>query len=241
MTDKVSKISGTGWRGTFMLFAAAAIVVFFVTDVVLPRLAERVPLEPVLLWFAMAGLVLFPILLLTGWSLLRQEGAGQGPRLWRERLRFRPMDGTDWLWSAAAIAGMGAASAILLAGLRRLFPELELTPWFLEMEPLAGDRLWILAAWLPFFVLNIFTEEVVWRGVVLPRQEVALGSTAWLANGTGWLLFHLAFGPAMLVMLLPIVTILPWVVQRRGNTWVGVVVHAALNGPGFLAMAFGWV
>jgi hypothetical protein len=32
-------------------------------------------------------------------------------------------------------------------------------------------------------VLNIVGEEFVWRGVVLPRQEVAFGGRAWLVNG----------------------------------------------------------
>jgi len=30
-----------------------------------------------------------------------------------------------------------------------------------------------------------------------------------------------------------------YVVQRRKNTWVGVVIHGGINGPGFLAIAFG--
>jgi len=30
-----------------------------------------------------------------------------------------------------------------------------------------------------------------------------------------------------------------YVVQRRKNTWVGVVIHGGINGPGFLTIAFG--
>ena len=111
----------------------------------------------------------------------------------------------------------------------------------MAFEPLRPGRYWILAAWLPFFVLNIGGEEFLWRGVVLPRQEVAVGAKAWLVNGTGWLLFHLPFGPAIVLLLAPTTYILPYVVQRRRNSWIGVVIHAGLNGPGFLAIAFGFM
>ena len=43
----------------------------------------------------------------------------------------------------------------------------------------------------------------------MPRQEMALGRWAWLANGIGWMLFHVAFGGAIFVALWPIVFILP--------------------------------
>lgn len=230
-----------GWQGTFILFAGAAIVAFFVTEIVLPALAARSSIEPVLLWFAAAGLILFPAILLMGWFLLRREGRAFDRALWRDRLRFRPMNRGDWLWSLGAFVAITATSGAIIALLLFLRPDLELAPWFLEMEPLRGSRLWILAAWVPFFALALFTEEIVWRGVVLPRQESALGPQAWLANGAGWLLFHLAFGPAILLSLLPIVAILPWVVQRRRNSWVGVVIHATFNAPGFLVTALGWV
>lgn len=149
------------------------------------------------------------------------------------------MEKSDWLWSLGALAAIGVLSAGSLAMLNTFAGHVEMQPSFMSMEPLAPERYWILAVWLPFSVLNIMGEEVLWRGVVMPRQEMALGRWAWLANGCGWLLFHIAFGGAILITLVPIVFILPYVVKRRRNTWVGVIVHAGLNGPGFLAVAFG--
>ena len=80
-----------------------------------------------------------------------------------------------------------------------------------------------------------------WHGLLLPRQETAFGRRAWLVSGLGWLVFHVPFGPVILLTLWPTVFIIPYAVQRRQNTWIGVVVHAGLNGPGFLAVAFGLV
>ena len=125
------------------------------------------------------------------------------------------------------------------AGLWLLSGEAISPPSFMAFEPLTPGRYWILAAWLPFFVLNIVGEEFIWRGVVLPRQEVAFGGKAWLVNGILWLLFHAAFPWQVLLALVPITLILPYVVQRRRNTWPGVVIHAGFGGMGFLALAFG--
>ena len=82
-------------------------------------------------------------------------------------------------------------------------------------------------------------HRILWRGVVLPRQEATFGRWAWAVHGAGWFMFHLPFGAAILLTLWPMLFILPYVVQRRRNSWIGVIVHAGLNGPGFIAVAFG--
>jgi hypothetical protein len=53
------------------------------------------------------------------------------------------------------------------------------------------------------------------------------------------LLFHAAFPWQVLVTLVPITVILPYIVQRRRSTWIGVVIHTAFGAMGFLALAFG--
>jgi hypothetical protein len=46
----------------------------------------------------------------------------------------------------------------------------------------------------------------------------------------------------MLVLaLLPTLILLPWAVQRARNSTVGLLLHAGLNGPGFIAVALGLV
>lgn len=230
-----------GAGGSALLFGSALLLLFATTHGVIPALARRTSIEPVLLWFAAAGLGLFTPLLVAGFAALKREGYGLRPEVWRERLRFRPMRLADWAWSLAGLAAIGLLGAATLAGLRLLRGEIDLHPSFMSMEPLTPDRYWILAAWLPFWAVNILGEEFLWRGVVLTRQEVAFGQWAWAANGIGWLLFHLPFGLTILLTLWPLVFILPWVVQRRRNSWVGVVIHAGVNGPGFLAVSFGLV
>jgi len=84
-------------------------------------------------------------------------------------------------------------------------------------------------------------EELLWRGVMLPRQEIAFGKYALLVYGSGWGLFHVAFGWKMMVPLIPILFIQSYIVQRTKNSWNGVVIHSIVNGPTFLAIALGWL
>lgn len=237
----VSGIQPMGLGRSGIFFGGAALLLAAATHGLIPVLVARTDIEPVLLWFMVGGLGVLTPLVLVGFLMLTRESPSSLPTLWRQRLRLRPMTGSDWLWSVGALALIGLLSAGMIAALRVVWGDVRLQPTFMAFDTLTPDRFWILGAWLPFWLLNITGEEFLWRGVVLPRQEVALGQWAWLANGAGWLLFHSAFGAIILLTLLPIVFILPYVVQRRQNTWTGVVIHAGLNGPGFLAVAFGLV
>ena len=94
---------------------------------------------------------------------------------------------------------------------------------------------------LPYWLLNIGGEEFFWRGVLLPRQEKTFEDKTWILPGTGWTIFHLAFGWQLLIMLLPLLYIEPYVVQMTQNTWTGVFLHGAINSPSFIAIALGGI
>lgn len=229
-----------GLVGSVLLFGGAGLLLLGATHGLIPRLGAATGVEPVLLWFAVSGLGVFLPLLLAAIVLLRQEATWNRPDLWRGRLRFRAMNAADWLWSLGGLFVIGILAVSCLAALKQIIGDVRLHPAFLRMEPLSEDRYWILAVWFPFWLLNIFSEEILWRGVLLPRQEASFGRLAWLVNGAFWLLFHIPFGPQILLTLAPTTLILPYVVQRRQNSWTGVVIHAGLNGPGFIAVAFGF-
>ena len=232
-------VSGMGLWQTLALFGSGSTLMFIGTHALIPMLSRATGQEPVLCWFLIGGLGVFcPLLLLAG-LLLHAEGAPLDRRVWRERLRFRPMNGGDWLWSIGAMALISALSIGLSAGLRLIVGEVDQQPPFMRLDPLTPDRYWLLLIWLPFWALNILGEEILWRGVMLPRQEQTFGRWAWLVNSGGWILFHLAFGGQLLLLMLPILVMTPYAVQRRGNSWVGVLIHAGINGAGFLAIAFG--
>jgi membrane protease YdiL (CAAX protease family) len=222
-----------------VLFGAGALLLMLVVRVVIPALGKALQVEPVLLWFGSASVIVFVPLALCGWVLLHRENHLTGWVGRARRMRLRPVSSEDLVWAFGGLAAVGILTAGIVAVLRALRCDAGLHPAFMTIEPLTPGRYWILAVWAPFFLLNILGEEFFWRGIILPRQEAALGSKAWLANGFGWLFFHIAFPWQVLVTLVPTVLLLPYVVQRRGNTWIGVIIHAALNGLGFLALAFG--
>jgi membrane protease YdiL (CAAX protease family) len=147
------------------------------------------------------------------------------------------MNRGDTIWTIVGLFVISIASAAILILARYVDPGFQPSPWFLARSP--GWHAWVFAAWIPLFVTNILGEELCWRGYVLPRQEVALGRAACLANGIPWCLFHWSFGWPILVMLLPITLLLPWIVQRRRNTWVGIIIHAIFNAAGFVFVTSG--
>ena len=229
-----------------VMFGVPTVVFYIATRLLIPLLDSSTAVHPALLWFAVGGVVVFIPLFITALVAARMDGFGTSINQVMRRLRLSRMTAADWLWALIAtvlilvltMAVMAAANALLTVfGL----PPLQTSPPFLHFDPLVGGQRWILLAWIPFFFFNIMGEEMLWRGYILPRQELSHGSFAWLLNSLLWLVFHLCFGWQVVVVLLPILFILPYVVQKRGNTWIGVVIHALVNGPAFVMVSLGLV
>ena len=115
---------------------------------------------------------------------------------------------------------------------------LDATPFFFQNMPLSGEHRWLLLVWPAFFFFNIFGEELLWRGYILPRQESAT-RWAWLLHATFWAAWHLPMGIDLVIASLPILFILPAIVQLRKNTSLAIVVHTVFGGFGFLMLALG--
>jgi hypothetical protein len=120
----------------------------------------------------------------------------------------------------------GGASLLLVLATHFIIPLLH------RLTGIEVILLWFLVGALLVFVALFVTA------FVLIGAELGL---EWIANAVGWALFHLAFGWQLLLLLLPILIILPYIVHRRRNTWIGVLLHAGLNGPAFVAIALGLI
>ncbi|MEM8535781.1 MAG: CPBP family intramembrane glutamic endopeptidase [Chloroflexota bacterium] len=96
-------------------------------------------------------------------------------------------------------------------------------------EDLTPDKWWLVPFWLFCWVtLAVIGEEIVWRGYVLPGQEVIYGNYAWLINGLLWNIpFHL-YTMHNFFSDMPLYLLLPLVVYRTRNSWVGIGIHALL-------------
>jgi len=90
---------------------------------------------------------------------------------------------------------------------------------------------------VPFFFFNIVGEELKWRGYLLRCQELCLTARAWRIDACLWTMFHLCSGWPLMMILSPILFIPPYIVQKRQTTWIGIFIHAAVNGPVILLLA----
>ena len=78
---------------------------------------------------------------------------------------------------------------------------------------------------------NIAGEELWWRGYLLPRQEVANGSIAWLYHGLLWAAFHVFLQRTAwdMIRMMPTCCALAFVALYRKNTWPGIIAHTVGN------------
>lgn len=76
---------------------------------------------------------------------------------------------------------------------------------------------------------NVVGEELWWRGIILPGQELTHGRWAWLAHGLLWTAFH-TFKWWDLVGLLPVCLVIAYVSQRTRNNWPALIAHGLFNG-----------
>jgi membrane protease YdiL (CAAX protease family) len=176
------------------------------------------------------------------WPLL--SSSGQWPlaeyrRPPAEQLRLRPMSGREWRVSVVALVVALALTSMMYLFNATVWPQLPSHPVFMQIEALKPAQFYLLALWVPIFALNIIGEELWWRGFIQTRQGPVFGATTWVLQGLLHLAFHASFGPGIMFVLLPVVFVIPWAVQRTGNTSVGMFLHAAINGPAFLAVTLG--
>nr|WP_129733405.1 CPBP family intramembrane glutamic endopeptidase [Parabacteroides goldsteinii] len=222
---------------SFSIYIIAALLMWLQTHYTIPYLSGKTGQEPILLWFIVGALGIFFPLILLAIAILKSEIYKLTYRTWYKRMRFIRMTGPDWLWSIFGIL-VTVIGMLIVMGIIALFVDkLDYTPAFMEFEPLGPGRYWLLAVWFVFWIFNIMGEEILWRGVIQPRQELVSGQYTWIVQGTGWSLFHLAFGWQLWVMLLPLMFIQPYIVQKTRNSWTGVIIHGAINGSGFIAIA----
>jgi membrane protease YdiL (CAAX protease family) len=197
------------------------------------------------------------LLLLLSLVWLHLEGRDVSWATLKARFRLRPMDRKAWLWSVGALLAGSVVGTSLLSQLSRflivqgVIPVPATIPAFMSSTSLTDPMVAYDTAvgglegnWLPLiamiivFVLNILGEEFWWRGVVLPRQELALGTWTWVIHGVMWAFFHI-FKWWDVLNLLPICLALSFVCSKLKNTTPGIVIHGVTNGIALIGLLIG--
>jgi membrane protease YdiL (CAAX protease family) len=213
------------------------VLLWLATGLGVPRLVAR-GWDPLLAWFLAGALVFVPLL------VAAVVGAGMAlatssPSAILEELRVRRLSLAEWRLTVLTLAATAAAIAALTLLNMTVWPALPMEPSFMPVRTLVPAQYYLLAFWLPFFAVNIIGEELWWRGFIQPRQEPVLGRSTWIVQGLLHAAFHFSFGPGVVFILWPVLFSIPWLVQRTRNTSAGIVVHAAINGIGFLTVNLG--
>ncbi|MGA8892045.1 MAG: CPBP family intramembrane glutamic endopeptidase [Anaeromyxobacteraceae bacterium] len=234
MDTAAGELRPMGWGASLIAFGAPAGLLAILVWVVLPWLHGRG--APPVLVFALLGL---PFLLMLAATLVvyRREGGRPTWRAFRERVRLGGVDRRLAGWIAAlSVTGialyMGAAHLVDALLPDAAFPEvvgkvLGDSTTFLG-TPMKGAW-WLLGAWFLFYVSNVAGEELWFRGIVLPRQELSFGRSTWAIHGALWAAWHAALFPADALIILPEGLAYGWVCQRTRSLWPTFLAHAVLN------------
>jgi uncharacterized protein len=128
-----------------------------------------------------------------------------------------------------------------------LFPALQ-PPQYTQMSQLASPEFqgawWLLGMVLVSHSFNYFLgEELLFRGVLLPKMARVFGKYDWVANAVLFGLYHL-HKPWMLPSIIVGNLAISWPARRFRSNWMAIAVHGVEGLPGLvlvLAVIFGWL
>ena len=157
------------------------------------------------------------------------EGNSLRWRSFRERYRLGPLKWREWGWTLGGILVFAALAYASNSLALTVFDRLGFVPPDLAPSgPVTNVPLYLVT-----LLLNVLSEELWWRGYILPRQELTHGRYTWLVHGVLWACFHAYKWWAVPFMLIT-TWIVPFIAQRLKNTTPGIVSHLITNGLGAL-------
>ncbi len=235
MTGKAP--AGLSFGGAFAVFGAATAAITVAVYVLIPPMVSA-GIPQIAAHMIAVGAIFF-LLLVGAFVGFRREGYEWSAL--RERMWLNTPSGGDLLWALGTLVVVSMLSGGVLFFMLWLSKtagfHFDANPPALGYRKLADGETWILGVHAAFLFCGIGGEELMWRGYLLPRMQAGMGRLAWAGNGLLWTMLHVPYGLSM-VNLLPILFILPWVVQRRQNAWIGIIVHGIVSASGFYLIVF---
>ncbi len=228
---------------SILLFLIPGILFWIHLNWSIPFVTKQLQWSSYAAWIIIGTFFLFMPLFLLTLLLLKRDGYRIELTSVLNRLRIKKMTRSDWLWT-----GLSLISAIAIAGVIVMIMVIspldidasalkEISP--IETNKLVGTEQYILLLLPLFFFFNYVGEEMLWRGYIMPRQEISLGKYAWVFNGFLHALFHLPFGLLTHVVSIPIYLVMPFVVYKTRNTTTAIIMHALLGAPTQILVALG--
>jgi uncharacterized protein len=220
------------------IWASVTVPMAVLAFVVVPAIIPRTSIHPgIVYWIAIVVGMMWQFVVslavlrheLGGlhWTAVKERiwlNAPRDPRTGRPRRRL-------FVWAVPAIAA-NVLGGYLAAGLDTAWinwlPALR-QPSYTHIEGLADPQFqgqwWLLGLTLVSFSFNyLLGEELLFRGVLLPRMAGVFGRWDWVANAVLFGLYHVHkiwFWPSMITSSFG----LTWAARRYRSLWMGVVVH----------------
>jgi membrane protease YdiL (CAAX protease family) len=233
--NKSNSIQNQSLVPDISIFVLGCLLQFVVIYWAVPLLSDKTGIMQLGSWMILSIPLIFLPITIGGFLLLRVE---QSTQELSARLLLHKLTKQDWWLCLIGFVVMAVGSGITFAVCAWLGLDSN-PPFARNVQAWTDGRFWLFGLWAIYWPINIFGENIVWRGIILPRMELRVGKLAWLLNALMWGLFHLAFGLGNIIILLPTLLVVPYVAQKSQNTWTAVILHACLSFPGFVALAFG--
>jgi membrane protease YdiL (CAAX protease family) len=103
-------------------------------------------------------------------------------------------------------------------------------PAFLDSDAgqsfFSGNWAWFGLIAVQLLFVSVLGEELLFRGLLLPRMNGAFGRGDWLANGVLFAVYHLHIPWAMLAALVD-AFVISYPTKRYRSAWIGIAVHSA--------------
>jgi uncharacterized protein len=233
--DRYEAVRQYSLREILAVWAAAAVPMGVLAWIVAPWLSDRLggdePLFKALLILLTAGLVWQFVLVLI---LLRRElGSLEWSRA-RDALWLRPprdpktgrVGGKVWWWALLFVALFAVWAMVpgIPGPSGRDFAD------FVE-----GDRgeAFFSGAWGWFAVVvvlvvfnTVLGEELLFRGLLLPRMRAVFGKRDWIANGLLFTVYHLHTPWVIPTTLVDGIFLNAYPARRFQSAWMGIIVHS---------------
>ena len=217
------------------VWAAAAVPMGILAWIVAPWLRDQLggedPFVEALLICLTAGLIWQSVLVLI---LVRRELGGLQWSRVREALWLRPprdpntgrVGGKVWWWALLFVFLIAVWSAVpAIPG-----PEPRDFADFVDSD--RGEN-FFSGAWGWFAVILVFVvfntvlgEELLFRGLLLPRMRAVFGRGDWVANGVLFTVYHLHVPWVMPTTLVEGIFLEAYPSRRFQSAWMGIIVHS---------------
>jgi membrane protease YdiL (CAAX protease family) len=242
--DRHDNIRPMGIVPTIVYWVIPAAILYVSHYVLVPLFIRRTS-QPYLVGYLIAWVSTMALFFIAAFAAYRLEGNPIRQAIFKDRYRLRRMSWQDWIWT------LGILAFVIISYFGLAFTSGWLAEWsFLAPHPVfppefgpegsaaraAGTFMgmkitglaWVAVVYLFGWLVNIFGEELWFRGYILPRQEKAFGKHAWVANGLMFTLNHI-WQPWNLLLILPGALVGAFVVQKRKNTWILIISHGIAN------------